>query len=97
MRIFTEQTLKEYVLARPDAKVALQEWVSIVKRSQWRSFADVKRSFSSVDSVGNQRFVFNIMGNKHRLVALIKFTIQFVYIRFVGTHKEYDRIDCRNI
>lgn len=97
MRILTEQRLKEYIEIRPDAKIALQEWVSIVKRSEWKCFADVKATFNSVDNVGNQHYVFNILGNHFRLVVVIKFTIKFVYIRFIGTHDEYDKIDCRNI
>lgn len=97
MRIFTEQSIKEYAESHPDAKVALQDWVQKVKKSEWCCFADVKKTFSSADSVGNQRYVFNIKGNNFRLVVVIKFTIQFVYIRFIGTHKEYDKIDCRNI
>jgi mRNA interferase HigB len=97
MRIFTEQRLKEYVEESPDAKVALQDWVSTVKKSNWACFADVKKSYNSVDNVGNQRYVFNIKGNSYRLVVVIKFTIQFVYIRFIGTHKEYDKIDCSTI
>lgn len=97
MRIFTEQALKEYAEAHPDAKTALQEWSSIVKRSSWKCFADIKASFNSVDNVGNQHYVFNIRGNKYRLIVVIKFTIQFVYIRFIGTHAEYDKIDCSTI
>ena len=97
MRIFTEQAIKEYAEAHPDAKVALQEWTTIVKRSKWTCFADIKKTFNSVDSVGNQHYVFNIKGNNYRLVVVIKFTIQFVYILFIGTHKEYDKIDCANI
>jgi mRNA interferase HigB len=97
MRIFTEQTLKEYIEKHPDTRIALQEWVSIVKRSEWRCFADVKATFNSVDNIGNQRYVFNIKGNNHRLVVVIKFTIRFVYIRFIGTHAEYDKIDSRTI
>lgn len=97
MRIFTERTLKEYIEIHSDAKTAIQEWVDIVKRSEWTCFADVRRTFNSADSVGNQRYVFNIKGNCYRIVAVIKFTIKFVYIRFIGTHSEYDRIDCRNI
>ena len=97
MRIFTEQTLKEYIEKHPDTRIALQEWVSIVKRSEWRCFADVKATFNSVDNIGNQRYVFNIKGNSHRLVVVIKFTIRFVYIRFIGTHAEYDKIDSRTI
>ncbi len=92
MRIFTEQTLKQYIEQVPESKTALQEWVSIVKKSDWKTFADVKRTFNSVDSVGNQRYVFNIKGNQFRLVVIFKFTIQFVYIRFIGTHAEYEKI-----
>mgnify|MGYP003434025846 FL=1 len=97
MRIFTERKLNEYIEKHPDAKVALQEWVSIVKKSQWKCFADVKRTFNSVDCVGNQHYVFNIKGNNYRLVVVIQFTPQFVYIRFIGTHVEYDKIDCSTI
>ena len=97
MRIFTEQTLKEYIAKNPKSKVALQEWVTIVKKSNWSCFSDVKSTFNSVDNVGNQHYVFNIKGNTYRLVVVIKFTIKFVYIRFIGTHSEYDKIDCRTI
>lgn len=97
MRIFTEQTLKEYIGNHPDARVALQEWVSIVKRSEWTCFADIRQTFGTVDAVGNQHFVFNIKGNRYRLVVVIKFAIRFVYIRFIGTHEEYMKIDCANI
>ena len=97
MRIFTEQTIKEYAERHPESKVALQDWVQKVKKSEWRCFADIKKTFNSVDNVGNQHDVCNSKGNDVRLVTVIKFTIQFVYIRFIGTHKEYDKIDCRNI
>ncbi len=86
-----------YTEFRPEVKTALQEWVMIVKQSQWTCFADIKATFNSVDSIGNQRYVFNIKGNKYRLVVVIKFTIKFVYIRFIGTHTEYDKIDCSTI
>lgn len=97
MRIFTEQALKEYIVQHQEAKVPLQDWAVKVKKSTWRCFADVKRTFNSVDNVGNQHYVFNIKGNNYRLVVVIKFTIQFVYIRFIGTHKEYEQIDSANI
>ena len=97
MRIFTEQTLKEFIKKRPDAKVALQDWVAKVKKSDWKGFADVKQTFRSADYVGNQRYVFNIKGNTYRLVAVVKFSIGFVYIRFVGTHDQYTKIDCSSI
>lgn len=97
MRIFTEKMLKEFIESYPESKTALQEWVSIVKVSKWNCFADIKNTFNSVDSVGNQRYVFDIKGNNFRLVVVIKFTIGYIYIRFVGTHKEYDKIDCSTI
>ena len=59
--------------------------------------ADVKNEFNHVDFVGNDRYVFNIKGNKFRLVAIIHFNIRTLYIRFIGTHTEYDKIDCKNI
>ena len=97
MRIFTEQALREYAEEHPDSKVALQEWVTIVKKSEWACFADIKKTFNSADSVGNQHYVFNVKGNNYRLVVVVKFTVKFVYIRFIGTHNEYDKIDCANI
>jgi len=93
MRIFTEQALREYAEEHPDSKVALQEWVTIVKKSEWACFADIKKTFNSADSVGNQHYVFNVKGNNYRLVVVVKFTVKFVYIRFIGTHKEYDKIN----
>ena len=61
-------------------------------------FADIKKTFNSVDYVGNQHYVFNIKGNDFRLVVVVKFTPKNVYIRFVGTHSEYDKItDIQNI
>lgn len=93
MRIFTKKTLKEFAAYHPDALLSLQIWTDIVEDSQWSNFADVKKTFNSVDGVGNQRYVFNVKGNSYRIVAVIKFTIGFVYIRFVGTHNEYDKID----
>lgn len=97
MRIFTEQALKEFAERNPSSKTALQVWCKVVRKSEWRSLSDIKDTFNSVDYVANQRFVFNIKGNEYRLVAVVKFSIGFVYIRFIGTHKDYDKIDCKSI
>lgn len=97
MRVITEEPLKLYIAKHPDTETALQNWLKIVKEANWENFADVKKSFNSVDYVGNQHYVFNIKGNNHRLVVVIKFTIKWVYIRFIGTHAEYDKIDCSTI
>lgn len=94
MRIIAERTIRDYYEKNPKAKIALEDWVATVKRSQWRCFADIKATFNSVEYVGNQHNVFNIKGNDYRMVVVIKFIPQFVLIRFIGTHKEYDKIDC---
>jgi mRNA interferase HigB len=95
MRIITKKRIDEYSKLHADAKTALEDWHSKTKVAEWNNFADVKKSFNSVDSVGNGRFVFNIKGNSYRLIALIKFSLKLVYVRFIGTHKEYDKIeDC---
>ena len=84
--------LIDYFEAHPQAKTALSEWFEKTREANWRSFADVKKTFNSVDNVGNKRYVFNIKGNDFRLVVLIVFTPKTVYIRFVGTHAEYEKI-----
>ncbi len=97
MRIFTEKPLKLYAERHPEAKSAIQDWVKKVKESSRLTLADIKKAFNSVDYVGNQHYVFNIKGNDYRLVVVIQFKPQFVYIRFIGTHSEYNRIDCSTI
>jgi mRNA interferase HigB len=76
---------------------ALNEWWKKNKEANWASLADIRRTFNSVDFVGNDRYVFNIKGKKYRLVAMIFFDKRTLYIRFVDTHAEYDKIDCKTI
>lgn len=98
MRIISISTIRKYYEQNPAAKTALQDWVGKVQAADWKSFSDIKKSFNSVDYVGNQHYVFNIKGNDFRLVAVVKYTPKFVLIRFIGTHAEYDRIrDIQNI
>ena len=92
MRIIAKRTLVEYYTKNPQSKTALEDWYEKTKEAEWTCFADIKRTFNSVDSVGNKRYIFNIKGNDYRLVVMILFTPKTVYIRFVGTHAEYDRI-----
>ena len=98
MRIFVYRTLVEYYNEHPDAKNALEDWFSKTQEAQWNCFADVKNTFHSVDAVGSRRYVFNIRGNNYRLVAIILFVPKFVYVRFIGTHAEYDKLkDCSTL
>ena len=98
MRIVTFKRILEYSELYPDADIPLRNWYKHTTESEWNSFADMKRTFGGVDSVGNNRFVFNIKGNDYRLIAIVIFASKKVYIRFIGTHKEYDKIkDCSTI
>ena len=85
MRIFTEQPLREYIGQHPETRTALQEWASIVKKSQWTCFEDVRCSFANVSSLGGQQYVFNVFGDRCRLTVLINFTIQLINIRSLGS------------
>lgn len=97
MRVIAHRTLVEFYTDRPDSKTAIENWYTKTTSAEWQSFADVKKDFNSFDSMEKQQNVFNLKGNDYRLVVVIKFQIKMVYIRFIGTHKEYDKIDCTNI
>ncbi len=97
MRVIAISTLKKYWEVHADTKLPLSEWYVKVCDAHWKTLADMRNDFNSVDYVGNQRYVFNIKGNAYRLVVAVKFTPELVYIRFVGTHEEYDRIDVSSI
>ena len=75
----------------------MERWYQTAEAAQWTSFSDIREDFGSADSVGNQHYVFNIRGNKYRLVVVVKFLMGYVFIRFVGTHEEYDKIDAKTI
>jgi mRNA interferase HigB len=92
MVIISKAKLINFYEDHHKAKEPLLAWYHLIKESDWSNFSEVKLSYNSVDSVGNKRFVFNIGGNKYRLVALIFFPTRTIYIRFIGTHKEYDEI-----
>ena len=99
MHIISHRKLKEFfeTPGMEDSRIALERWYDIAQHAEWHSISDIKLDFPSTDYVGNQHYVFNIKGNNYRLVVVIKFTINRIYIRFVGTHKEYDKIDCSTI
>lgn len=98
MRIITYKRIQEFSKKHSDVTTSLNFWYHTTKSKEWNSFNDVKIDFPSVDYVGNNRFVFNIKGNKYRLITIISFNAKKVYIRFIGTHAEYDKItDIKNI
>ena len=92
MRIVSFRKLREFFEEDPNSKVALQDWYKRASKAQWDNFSDIRKTFNSVDSVGNSRFVFNVKGNHYRIVVQILFKIKMIYIRWVGNHKNYDNI-----
>lgn len=97
MRVIAKSKITEYCATNKDAEIALEEWYQKIKQAEWTCFADMKRTFNSVDNVGNQHYVFNIKGNNYRLIVVVKFTIKTVLIRFIGTHADYNKIDAKNV
>ncbi len=92
MRIIAHRTLVLFYKDHADAKTALEEWYTKTQNADWETFADIKNTFNSVDSIGSQHYVFNIHGNNYRLVTVVKSKIKMVYIRYIGTHSDYDKI-----
>lgn len=95
MHIITKRRIIEAKAAYPQCIAALDGWYKIIKNNAFSSFADLKLSFNSVDKVGNL-YVFDVGGNKLRLIASIHFNRQKIYIRHILTHKEYDKGTWRN-
>jgi mRNA interferase HigB len=97
MVVISKTILRDFGSEHPRAIEALNDWYNLVKDADWAAPGDVRLMFNSVDYVGNERFVFNIKGNRYRIVAMIFFDIRTVFIRFVGTHAEYDKVDVTTI
>ena len=97
MRIVTYKRIAEFTEKHIDSKIALQEWFYKTTKANWKNASDIKKTFNHVDFSGNCRVIFNIKGNQYRLVAIVIFASKKVYIRFIGTHAEYDKIDCTTI
>lgn len=82
---------------REDSEEPLKSWYQEAKQSNWQNPNELKQQYRNASIVGDNRVVFNICGNKYRLVVKINYETQWVFIRFVGTHKEYDKIDVTKI
>ena len=96
MRVVSKAKIVEYYSKHAASKIALEEWYKKVSKTNWDNLNELKLSFPSADYVGNNRVVFNIKGNDFRLVAIVIYVSHKVYIRWIGTHAEYDKIDVKN-
>lgn len=97
MRIIAKRTLREFWTNYPDAKEPLEAWHQEALRANWPSPHAIKTQYRSASIVQGGRVVFNIAGNKYRLVVKINYRCEIVYIRFVGTHRQYDRINVETV
>jgi len=96
-RILSKRTIKEFWAKHPDSKDYLETWYETVKGANWHNPSDIKSFYSTISILKESRVVFNIKGNHYRLVAKINYEKQWLFIRFIGTHKDYDKIDANTI
>ena len=100
MRIIALRTLKQFVESRPeyaDAREPTLAWYRQVLKADWAAPADVKREVGNASILRDGRVAFNVAGNKYRIVVWINYPYRVVYVRFIGTHRQYDRIDAQTI
>lgn len=103
MRIIARRTLRDFVVSlaghsdQPAVKAALDAWFDEVKQARWSNTADLKRSYATASVITAERIVFNMKGNAYRLVVAVDFQKGIVWIKWLGSHREYDRIDVREI
>lgn len=97
MRVIAKKALRKFWLRHPDAEEPLLAWYREVKQTDWQTPTQLKARYPSASIVGDNRVIFNIKGNHYRLVVKINYPYRVVYIRFVGTHAEYDAIDVEEV
>lgn len=98
LRVLTRETLRTFWERHADAEQPLRAWCAEVQKAQWKGPQDVKASYASASFLANDRVVFNIKGNTYRLVAHVRYApVSFVFIRFIGTHAEYDKINAATV
>lgn len=97
MRVIAIATLRDYWEANPSAEQPLKAWHDEAKAATWKSPQDIKNAYRNASVVANNRVVFNIKGNDHRLIVAVAHQVGIVYVEFIGTHAEYDQIDAATI
>lgn len=97
MRIIARRTLREFWERYSDAEQPLRAWYHDARKADWRTPGDVKRVYANASVVGENRVVFNIGGNTYRLVVAINYPFRVCYVRFVGTHQAYNRVDVKTV
>jgi len=97
MRIIALSTLREFWERHPDAETPLRAWHALASRAEWKTPGDIKAAYRNASFTANNRVAFNIKGNDYRLVVAVHYDRGMMYVRFIGTHRQYDRIDMETI
>jgi mRNA interferase HigB len=97
MRIVSRGALREFWASHADAKDGLEAWFARAKRANWKSMSNVVLDIPSADPVGPKHIVFNICGNSYRLVCTVFFPAKTLFVKFIGTHSQYDKIDVKEL
>ncbi len=97
MRVIAKKILREFWEKHNDCEQQLKAWYQEASKAEWTSPNEIKPEYPSASIIGNDRVVFNIKGNTYRLIVKINFDYQMVWIRFIGTHAEYDKVNAKTI
>lgn len=97
MRVIAVKTLRNFWSLHPDAEQPLLAWFDEISKANWAQPADIKAHYATASILKNRRVVFNIKGNDYRLIVAVAYKLGIVYIKFVGTHKQYDAVDAETV
>ena len=97
LRVIAKKILREFWERHNDCEQQLKSWFQEATKSEWTNPNEIKAEYPSASIIGNDRIVFNIKGNSYRLIVKINFDYQMVWIRFIGTHSEYDKVNAKTI
>lgn len=97
MRIIAKKPIRQFWESFPDAEGPLKAWYADAKHADWKTPNDIKKHYASASIVANNLVVFNIGGNKYRLICHVRYDLGILFVRFVGTHEEYDKVDAASV
>lgn len=97
MRVIARKTLKNFWETHDNCEQSLLSWYKVAKKAKWQNFEEVKQQFGTCKIIGSDRIIFKIKGNNYRLVIKITFINQIIWIRFIGTHEQYDKINVKTV
>ncbi len=97
MRVIARAPLREFWAVHADAEYALKAWLADAEKSEWKSPSDITANYANTSILGDSRVCFNIKGNHYRLIVKVLYQAQIVYIKFIGTHAEYDKVNAEEV